>query len=79
MPGLNGYDVVRFMKTHQFYKHIPVVMVSAGASPDEIMLSYQAGANSFLTKETDFESMASQMISLCQYWSEISSRPAVSA
>ncbi len=68
MPFLNGHQTLLFLKDHPAYKKIPVVMMSADASADEINGCYEAGVNSFLRKPVDFNSMKKQLEILCQYW-----------
>ncbi len=54
MPGLDGYQTLLWLKQHPDLKKIPVVMLSAAASAEEINDCYDAGANSFMIKDVDF-------------------------
>ena len=71
MPGLDGHQTLLILKEHPVYKAIPVVMMSTGSSAGEIKGCYEAGANSFLSKLLDFDSMKNQMQVVCQYWLEM--------
>lgn len=75
MPDLDGHQTLLRLKEQPAYQKIPVVMMSAEASTDEINGCYEAGVNSFLRKSMDFDSMKNQMTVLCQYWLEMNLRP----
>ena len=68
MPILDGHQTLLVLKGDSTYKKIPVVMMSAAASPLEISSCYEAGVNSFLRKSLDFDAMREQMEMICQYW-----------
>lgn len=75
MPILDGHQTLLRLKRHPIYKKIPVVMMSADASIDEINDCYEACANSILRKSIDFDSMKNQMAIICQYWLEMNLKP----
>lgn len=68
MPVLNGYQTLLQLKQHPVYQLIPVVVMSAEASPAEIKACYQAGANSFLRKPMNFQSQLEMIAQVGQYW-----------
>ena len=70
MPGLDGHQTLLCLKGQLTYKKIPVVMMSADASVDEINGCYEAGANSFLRKSIHLDSLGPQLELVCQYWLE---------
>ena len=49
MPGLSGFDVIRYMKSQADLRKIKILVVSA-QSEDQIDKSIKLGANGFLTK-----------------------------
>ena len=53
MPGLDGYEVCRRIRTNPALCHIPVVMVTALGDQTDKLAGLQAGANDFLTKPAD--------------------------
>jgi len=75
MPLLDGHQTLLFLKGHLAYKKIPVIMMSADASADEINGCYEAGVNSFLRKPVDFNTMKKQLEILGQYWLEFNLKP----
>ena len=55
LPDLSGRDVLRALKRRDDTKDIPVVILSADASPGLARRLEAAGAESFLTKPLDFD------------------------
>ncbi|SEA53534.1 PleD family two-component system response regulator [Rubrimonas cliftonensis] len=50
MPGMNGYELCRAMKSDPELADIPVVMVTALGAQDDRLTALAAGADDFLTK-----------------------------
>jgi len=50
MAGMDGYEVLRSIRANEETKKLPVVMVSALGSPEEVEKAYELGANDFITK-----------------------------
>ncbi len=53
MPELSGYEVCGRLKADHRFSHIPVVMVTALDSPQDMVLGLECGADDFLTKPLD--------------------------
>ena len=50
MPRLSGIDLLKWMKQHDRYENIPVIMQTAKMSPQDIKEGIDAGAFYYLTK-----------------------------
>lgn len=50
MPAMNGYQVLKRLKMHQQWHHIPVIMVSALDELDSVVRCIEAGAEDYLPK-----------------------------
>jgi two-component system sensor histidine kinase RpfC len=50
MPDMDGLDVLACLRAQPSTSQIPVVILSAGATPDDAQLVMQAGAQEYLTK-----------------------------
>jgi two-component system, sensor histidine kinase and response regulator len=53
MPGMDGYQVVRQIKSDPATKNIPIIMITALDDRKARMLGLNAGAEDFLTKPVD--------------------------
>lgn len=62
MPGLNGYETCRHLKSNIKTAHIPIIMVSAlGHDSSERIKGLDAGADSFLSKPFDKVELRAQI------------------
>ena len=68
MPVMGGQQTLRELKQRPDWKPIPVVMVTSGASEQEVQACYEAGANSCLAKPRTIESMQTLFKQVCSYW-----------
>ena len=50
MPNMNGFDLLKAMKDDPALKHIPVLMVTAEARKEDILLAAQTGAAGYVVK-----------------------------
>jgi CheY-like chemotaxis protein len=50
MPGMNGFEVMEWLKSQPFHAAIPVIVVSSFDRQQETRKSYQLGARTFLSK-----------------------------
>lgn len=50
MPGMNGYDVIKQLRAKEETKQLPIIVISALNSNEDVVKGYNLGANDFLTK-----------------------------
>ena len=50
MPGMQGIDLLRAIRADARLKHIPVLMVTAEAKREQIIMAAQAGVNGYVIK-----------------------------
>ncbi|HBX50682.1 MAG: hypothetical protein A2275_02850 [Bacteroidetes bacterium RIFOXYA12_FULL_35_11] len=50
MPGIDGYEILDFMKTNDKFKNIPVLVLSSVQEDEEIEKARNKGATEFLHK-----------------------------
>jgi len=54
LPGLNGWDATRLLKSQPETKHIPVVVLSANTGESHRERAAAAGCDAYETKPADF-------------------------
>ena len=64
MPGMDGFECCRRLKAQATTRHIPVVMVTALGQPSERLQGLEAGADDFLTKPVESETLMARVRSL---------------
>ncbi|MCC6918658.1 MAG: PleD family two-component system response regulator [Alphaproteobacteria bacterium] len=64
MPGMDGFEVCRRLKSAKETAHIPVVMVTALDQPSDRVQGLDAGADDFLTKPVNDISLFARVKSL---------------
>jgi two-component system, OmpR family, response regulator RpaA len=57
MPKMDGLEVLASLKGHASTRDIPVVMLTAKASDDDVWNGWQAGADYYITKPFDLEEL----------------------
>jgi len=50
MPGMQGIDLLRAIRADSSLSHIPVLMVTAEAKKEQIVMAAQAGVNGYIVK-----------------------------
>ena len=64
MPGMDGFECCRRLKADPTTLHIPVVMVTALGEPGERLHGLESGADDFLTKPVEYETLMARVRSL---------------
>lgn len=64
MPGMDGFEVCRRLKSDPLTMHVPVVIVTALDQPADRLRGLTAGADDFLTKPVDEISLIARVRSL---------------
>jgi len=81
MPGMDGFEVCRRLKSSPKTAHLPVVMVTALDQPSDRLKGLEAGADDFLTKPVNEVALLARVKSLVRLkmlTDELRSRAAVS-
>jgi two-component system sensor histidine kinase/response regulator len=50
MPDMNGYEVMAELKADEKYKELPILLLTAVSSPDDIVKGFKLGASDYVTK-----------------------------
>ncbi|MBC7568916.1 MAG: response regulator [Spirosoma sp.] len=67
MPRSNGLDTLIALKANPALRHIPTVLISTSAQPDQVISAYQNGINSYIQKPASSFDMTSvaQALKVC--------------
>lgn len=66
-----GLEVLRKIKSHSLYQHIPVILLGDATSPDFIAQCYRSGANTYAIKPTTLEATKQKISLFFRYWLEV--------
>jgi two-component system chemotaxis response regulator CheY len=50
MPNMNGFELLKAVKAEESIRHLPVLMVTAEARKEDIVLAAQSGAAGYIVK-----------------------------
>jgi two-component system response regulator len=68
LPRLDGYEVLKRIKSDPRTARIPVVMLTASSEARDVMRNYDMGANSYVIKPVDFEQFTDLIRDIGKYW-----------
>jgi len=75
MPRKDGREALREIKADAELRRIPIVVLTTSKAEEDILRSYDLGANSYITQPVTFESLVEVMRGLGRYWLEIVELP----
>jgi adenylate cyclase len=64
MPGLDGLEVCRRLKSDAALPFIPVILVTAKADPQDVVAGLEAGGDEYLTKPVDHAALVARVKSM---------------
>jgi CheY-like chemotaxis protein len=70
MPGIDGLEVLQWMRQNNSLDQIPVLMLTTSSYPEEVKRAYALGANAYLVKPMDLQEFANQVKAMGQFWLE---------
>lgn len=75
MPRKDGREALKEIKGHPALRHIPVVVMTTSKAEEDVLKSYDVGANSYVVKPVTFERLVDLMKTLGTYWVEFVELP----
>ena len=64
MPEMNGFEVCKKLKTDEKYKDIPVVMLTARSSPEDVKFAKEMGADAYFVKPFELDMLLYELNAL---------------
>ncbi|HSI70344.1 MAG TPA: response regulator [Gillisia sp.] len=75
LPKVNGFEVLRTIKSHEGLKHIPVVILSTSSSDEDILKCYSNYATCFITKPLSADSFTEVISSVQNFFNQVVQLP----
>ncbi len=77
LPKVSGLEVLRRVKQNERLRTIPIVVLTTSDREEEVLKSYELGANSFVMKPIRFAEFAEEVRRLEEYWMRINRHPSL--
>jgi CheY-like chemotaxis protein len=68
LPKVDGIEVLRALKSDTRTRRIPVIILTSSREENDLIRSYDLGANSYAQKPVDFEEFRDAIRHLGLYW-----------
>jgi two-component system response regulator len=78
LPKVDGHEVLKRIKADQRTRLLPVVILTTSTEDQDIISSYQLGANSYIRKPVDFDQFIKAVGQLGLYWLVLNETPPAS-
>jgi len=75
LPKMDGLEVLRHIRRDARLRRLPVVILTTSKEDQDIMKSYDLGANSYIRKPVDFEQFSAAINQLGLYWLVLNEPP----
>ena len=75
MPGLDGREVLRRVKSDEQLRRIPVVIITSSQAEEDILRAYDLQASCYVTKPVDLEQFIKVVKSIENFWLTIVKLP----
>lgn len=79
LPRVPGFDVLRWMRSQDSYRCVPVLVLSSSKEDRDMQTAYALGANSFLVKPSDSHELTAMVRVLADYWLRHNAVPSMCA
>jgi two-component system, response regulator len=77
LPKVDGLEVLRHLRADPRTKFVPVVMLTSSDEQEDVLRSYELGANSYVRKPVDFCQFAETVTQLGLYWVVVNRPPTI--
>jgi CheY-like chemotaxis protein len=75
LPRISGLEVLAWIRNQPRLKRLPVILLTSSSQTADINRAYDLGANSFLVKPPDLDSLTQLVKTVAHYWVNTNVRP----
>ena len=75
LPKLDGLDVLKFLRSHEIFDTMPIVVLSSSREISDVKRSYELGVNSYAVKPVQFDQYLTRVSALVSYWLALNELP----
>jgi two-component system alkaline phosphatase synthesis response regulator PhoP len=61
IPGIDGFEVCRLLKSDEMYRHIPIIMLTARNEVDDKVEGIELGADDYVTKPFNLKELKARI------------------
>ena len=75
LPKIDGLEVLRRIRAHERTRRMPVTVLTSSKEEQDVIRSYDLGANSYIRKPVDFAQFTEAVRQLGIYWLMLNEAP----
>lgn len=75
LPKIDGLQVLQRVRAHQELRRLPVVILTSSKEEQDMIRSYELGANSYIQKPVNFDEFSAAIEQLGRYWLVLNEPP----
>jgi two-component system response regulator len=79
LPSISGFEVLSWIRRQPRFKRLPVIMLTSSMLPADINRAYDLGANSYLVKPPELDTLITLARTIDLYWLRTNTRPVTAA
>ena len=68
LPKKNGHEVLKFIKGHDLFKQIPVIMLTTSSLASDVIKCYRNFVNCYITKPVEVDSFLDVVTKIENFW-----------
>jgi CheY-like chemotaxis protein len=75
LPKVDGLEVLKFVRSTDSLKSLPVVMLTSSKEEQDLLRSYQLGVNAYVVKPVEFKEFLKAIADLGIFWAVLNEPP----
>ncbi len=68
LPKVDGLEVLRLVRANERTRHLPIVILTSSREEEDIVKSYELGANAYVRKPVEFSAFAKAARTMGLFW-----------